>query len=317
MIFEKKKLQIETLSEYLSEIRKNLNLPAGEVCRKAGMSLKFLEGLETGQLKNLPADVYVYGFLRQLGTIYAVDADVLISQYKKERGIVQQLDKNQDNVGGNWRKNFNKLIITPKLLTIGASLLFIVLTVGYIVWQVWSINKTPSLTILSPADNSVIAGSAVEIRGQTDAGMSVEVNSQPVFVDSKGEFRTELALSAGPRQISITAKNRFNKSVSRIVNITAQPGNSSAVAGMELRLDFAGRATVSFVLDDGSRESLSFNEGDAKILAAKQKIILSTSDAGATRVTFNGQILGFLGRKGEALNNIPFLTQTDSAKNGE
>ncbi len=318
MIFEKKKLQIETLSEYLSEVRRNLNLSAEEVCSKAGMSLKFLEGLETGQLKNLPADVYVYGFLRQLGAIYAVNADELISQYKKERGIVQQLSKNQQAISSDWKKKFDKLIITPKLVSVGAGLLFIAITVGYIIWQVWSINKMPSLTIIFPPDNSVIAGSAVEIRGQTDSGMSVEINHQPVFVDSQGAFRTELGLSAGPRQIFITAKNRFNKSISKSINITAQPGgNLPATMGVELKLDFAGQATVNYVLDDGAPGNLSFNAGDSKVLTAEQKIVLSTSDAGVTKVTFNGQVLGFLGRAGEALNSIPFLVQVDSAKKGK
>ena len=115
MIFEKKKIQIETLSEYLCAVRLNLNLSAEEVSKKTNISLKFLCALEKGDLKKLPADVYVYGFLRQLSELYIVDKDELIEQYKKERGIVQQLS-NAVLVNNNSKSNrfFNKFIITPK-----------------------------------------------------------------------------------------------------------------------------------------------------------------------------------------------------------
>ena len=58
MLFEKKKVRIETLSEYLNAVRKNLDLSIEEVCAKTGISRKFLNALESGNFKELPADVY-------------------------------------------------------------------------------------------------------------------------------------------------------------------------------------------------------------------------------------------------------------------
>ena len=87
MVFQKKKVQLETLSEYLQEVRRKLKLSLKEVSTLTTISLKFLEALEEGKFNWLPSDVYVYGFLKKLARLYSLDENVLIAQFKKERGI--------------------------------------------------------------------------------------------------------------------------------------------------------------------------------------------------------------------------------------
>lgn len=308
MIFEKKKIQIETLSEYLTSVRLNLDLSREEVCKKTGISLKFLDSLETGNFKILPADVYVNGFLKQLATLYSVDQEPLIDQYKKELGISQQLSKTTDNFSGSWRKKyFGKVIVTPKILSFGMGALFVAMSLAYIIWQVWSINKTPSLEIFQPADNSVIAASFVSVLGRTDPGMNVTVNGQTIFVDSSGGFQTQLGLSPGSEEISITAKNRFNKTFSKTVNITgAAPAPGSISPQLQLKVDFTSAVVLTVTIDSQASQTLTFNQGDSKIFMANKQAVLSTSDAGATKITLNGQVLGPMGRPKEVLNNVFF-----------
>jgi cytoskeletal protein RodZ len=314
MIFEKKKIKIETLSEYLTEVRLSLGLSLDEVIKKTGIKPQFLRALENGDLKILPADVYVFGFLRQLSELYSIDSEMLIGQYKKERGIQQQLAKQivLDNVW--YKKYFTKLVVTPKLITLVLGLAFVVLTVGYIIWQVWSINKTPSLQIIQPADNAVIAGSSVEVSGNTDSGSTITINGQGVFVDGQGNFQSQLGLTPGPKEIDIVATNRFGKAVSKDINITAAPPSGSTPTGtLNLQLNFTSAVTLGYIVDGLPQQTLSFNSGDSKTFTANQEIILSTSDAGATKVTLNGTILGPMGRPKEALENVPFYAQTASS----
>ncbi|HYV33474.1 MAG TPA: helix-turn-helix domain-containing protein, partial [Candidatus Limnocylindria bacterium] len=239
MLFEQKKIQVETLSEYLSSVRHNLNLSINDVSLKTGIKPKFLEDLESGNFMALPADVYVLGFLGQLGQLYSVASDQLILQYKKEKGIQQQRTKESGLLNAAWHKKyFERLIITPKILSVLAGAAFILVTSGYIIWQVWSINKTPSLNIVSPANNSVIAGAAVDVIGQTDPGISLTINNQNIFVDSKGGFKTQLGLTPGPKEIVIAAKNRFGKAVSRTINVTAYNNSGSLGNKLELKINF-------------------------------------------------------------------------------
>src|SRR5690554_5048623 len=91
MFFQTKKIQSETLGEYLTEIRTSLGLSVLDVVERTGIQKKFIEQLEQGSLAQLPADVYVCGFLKKLGALYTIAPEVLIAQYKKERNIAAQL----------------------------------------------------------------------------------------------------------------------------------------------------------------------------------------------------------------------------------
>lgn len=315
MIFEQKKIQIETLSEYLSAARANLNLSLKEVAEKVKMKVKFLESLETGNFKALPADVYVNGFLRRLAELYVVDSVLLIEQFKKEKCIQQQMqkqvaEKNKKRLGNMTQH----LIITPKVISLVAGVMFVALTLAYIIWQVWSINKAPSLKILEPQNNIVVTGSSVMIKGETDPGAIVTVNGENnnIFVDGKGFFQTQLGLGAGPAQILVTAKNRFDKSVSQTININGYVPEPIEGKSLELKVDFISSVTLGFAIDGGEMQTMVFSSGDSKTFSAKQKILISTSDAGATRINVNGQDLGPMGRSKEQLSNIPFIAQPET-----
>ena len=314
MLFEKKKIKIETLSEYLTEVRSGLNLSLEEVVKRTGIKKQFLKSLESGNFKILPADVYVFGFLKQLSALYSINPDVLIGQYKKELGIQQQLAKQTVLKNVWYRKYFKKVVITPKLITLSLGLAFVALTVGYVVWQVWSINKTPSLKIFQPSDNAVISGSSLLVLGKTDSAATLTVNGQPVFVDSQGQFQSQLGLTPGPKEIIVTATNRFGKSYSRTINITAAAqASNSQPSPLQLKINFSSAVTLGFSIDGQPQQTLTFNSGDSKTFTANQEILLSTSNAGATNVTLNGQTLGPMGRPKEALNKIPFFASTASS----
>ena len=306
-MFERKKIQSETLSEYLVAVRDNLNLSPGEVSKTTGLKPQFLQALETGDFKVLPADVYVYGFLRQLAQVYLIEPGELIDQYKKEKGIQQQVSKQSSSLGSDIKKNFfSNIVLTPKVLTVFLGLFFVAATISYIIWQVWSINKAPSLTIYQPANNAVIESAAVDIKGKTDPGMQVTVNGQSIFVDSQGKFATQLGLNPGAEEIVVTAENRFNKTVSNTINITGAapvPGDGTVV----LTVNFTAPVSLGYILDEQPAVTANFNTGDSKTFTAKEKILLSTSNAGATKITLNGQNLGAMGKSGEALTNVQFL----------
>jgi len=313
MLFEQKKIHIETLNEYLAFVRNNLNLSLENVGKKTGIKLKFLQSLESGDFRPLPADVYVIGFLRQLAELYLVDSAELIQQYKKEKNIQKQVAKQSQAFAQGWYKRyFGKLIITPKVLSVILGLMFVTLTLGYIIWQLWSINRIPVLQVLEPQNNAVISGSVVNVSGATSPGAEVSVNGQNIFVDDKGGFKTQAALSPGPEEIVISASNRFGKSASRIINITGAGSMASTAGPLELGLSFTGAVSVTFAIDGQSSQTVNFIAGDNKTFTAQQKILISTSDAGATKVILNGQNLGVMGRPKEQLSNILFFAQASS-----
>jgi cytoskeletal protein RodZ len=304
--FKKKKIETETLGEFLASARENLSLSVEEAAQKAAMKRQFLASLEDGDFSKLPPDVYVVGFLKQLAVMYSVDSETLINQYKKEHGIVKHIAKAEIQ-GPRFKHFIEKLVITPKLLSILLGTGFVVITILYVVWQVLSINKNPSLEIFEPKDRQVIGQSSVTVSGKTDPGMTVTINDQVVFVDSDGNFKTQLGISPGPKDLVFVAKNKFDKQVKRIISVV---GEAQAALALEplivMELKAGERIEVDFSLDGGENFHEIIEAGNSKQIRAMGKIVLSTSNAGETRVIFNNQDLGVLGRKGEKLVDVPF-----------
>lgn len=311
-MFEKKKIQTETLGEYLRQCRESLNLAEAAVAEKTGIKARYIKSLEVGDFSKLPPDVYVLGFLKQMSALYRADLPSLTAQYKKERGISAQVSRVNTDTSG-WRKKlFGGLVITPKILSLAAAILFTAVTLGYIIYQVYSINRVPTLVILEPQDRQIIKDSFVNVKGKTDPGMAVSVNGQEIFVENSGEFKTQLGITPGPRDLKIAARNKFDKEAITVVSIIGESSQAAAQsAGLALKLDFSADVNLTFSLDSQPEQTMFFHQGDSKTFTAERKIVIGTTDAGATKVTLNGQPLGALGRPGEPLNNIPFFAETN------
>lgn len=316
MVFETKKIKNETLSEYLLEIRAHLGLTVDEVSSKTGVSSRFIHCLENGNLRSLPPDVYVIGFLKELSAFYGVATEDLIFQFKKERGIVDQIISDQKKKKAN---NFG-LIITPKLMSLTIAILFVLVTVGYIAWEIVTLNSTPSLTILQPYDGIRINDSFVKVVGKTNAGNEMEINGQAVFVDQDGNFQTTLGLAEGQKTFTFKAKNKFDKTVEKSISIIADIPNKPEVLSasvnetgqVELEIVPLSNINIAYIADDKPLVTQSLSEGKKFPISAKSKIFISTNDAGSTRVLLNGNDLGVLGKKGEALSDVPFSSDTKS-----
>jgi cytoskeletal protein RodZ len=313
MVFETRKLQNETLSEYLVAVRESLGFTTEEVASRLGMKHKVLLSLETGDYVSLPPDVYVTGLLKKIGTLYSIEPDVIIQQYRKERNIASQHIDTDNRGRYQISALFQKVTVTPRLLTVSVAGLFIAIAIIYIIWQVFSINQQPSLEIFEPKDRQVIKESSVMVFGRTDPGMTVTINDQSVFVDSDGNFRTQLGISPGPKDLVFVARNKFDKFVTARVSVVGEIGAVSD-ANVTLLVQATSPIQVSYEIDNATSVSERIEAGDSKELKARQQIRFSTSDGGATKIVLNNQDLGFLGRPGEPLEGIPFSVESDSMK---
>ena len=308
--FETKKVPIETLGEYLLSVRQQLNLTLEEVSQKTGVYEKFIYYIETSKYQLLPPDVYVLGFLKKLAEVYSVSQDVLLEQYKKERGIVEHVSRERIAPPKGWRAWAQKVSITPKLLTVGGSIIVGVVAFFYIVIQVFAINKTPDLTILEPKNDTVIEGTSVTVSGKTEPGISVSINGQNVFVKNDGSFQTVLGTAPGQSELRVEAQNKFGKKNTQVVSMRVE---ESQVAGaqtvvpssLQLELKFTKATKISVVRDGVEIPEELIPAQAVKTITATDKIVLTTSDAGSTQATLNGKLLGTLGKLNQKMT-IPF-----------
>lgn len=310
MEFINQKIRLDTLGEYLAEIRLGLNLDILDVSKKTAISKDFILELEKGNYSKLPADVYVIGFLKQLSVVYRINSEQLIQQYKKEKSIHSHLQKTGKEKTGN--KIINKLkniAITPKIISLTIGIFLVTVSFVYIIWQVVSLSKSPSLVVDEPVQNKVYQASFLSVKGKTDIGSFVTVNDQPVFVDEMGSFKTQIGVDQGPKDIVVVSKNRFEKITKKTIPVSIEFSDEKKVDGVMLVLKFKGDVVVKYQFDENKIEEKQFKVNEVLDIKAKNKIIVSVSNAGMVDAELNNQNLGVLGRDGEVLNNLKFTDE--------
>ncbi len=313
--FETKKIAQETLGEYLYSVRQHLGLPLELVAQKTGIFEKFIASLEEGKYQLLPPDVYVLGFLKKLSEFYRISCEDITEQFKKEKNLTLQTFRDRITPQKGWRALLSKVSITPAFLTIASGAVLGLGAFIYVLFQVLSVNHTPALTILEPKADTVLQGSSVVVKGKTEPGITVTVNEQNVLVQSDGSFEATLGVAPGQKDFRFVATNRFGKKKSDLVSLrvddspkvagesTSLPSN--LVSELVLELKFNKAATISVKRDGQNLDEETVPSGATKKIIAQENIELTTSDAGNTIATFNGNNLGVLGKSGQTLT-IPF-----------
>ena len=321
MVFQTKKLAIDTLGEYLQEIRTDLGLSIKEVSSKTAIAEKYLKDLEAGLFHKLPPDVYIVGFLNKLAVIYNIPCQPVIAQYQRERGILEKVVRPDQKESAGIKGYFSKLVITPKLLSLAVGITGVVAIIVYLTASVAAIDKNPSLEIFEPANGSVIKDGSIKVSGVTEPGTTVVINDQEIFVNGDGKFSVTLGAVPGQKVLDIKAKNKFDRETrSQVLVLVESPASrasleSGAVAGasdvaisnaeLTLELKYSKETTRIITADNGTPQKKTVAKGYVEEINANSGIVLETDDAGSIEAVLNNQKLGKLGRSKEKLT-IPF-----------
>lgn len=303
-LFKTKTVKIDTLGEYLAQVRAQLNLDLKTVSILTQIKPSYIESLEAGNFEALPVDVYIRGFLKSLANLYRIKEQILIDQYEKERGFetAQPIAKGMKI----------KLSLTPKTIILGISFLVGLAALGYIANEIGSVLAPPYLVLNEPNSDQTVSSNSIVVSGKAEPGAEVSINNQPVLTDSLGQFTENLLLSPGLNIIEVTEKNKFNK-VSKITRqITSQQQQAAAAPeeALNLTIETGPSSAWVFLEADGIVvQRGTMLAGSTKTVSAKDEIVLTSANAGSTKVIYNGKDLGKLGREGEVIRNVQFSSQ--------
>lgn len=233
-LFTKKKIRLgKSLADKLISARKRKNVNLEEAERETKITLKYLFALEHGQYNQLPAEVYVSGFLSRYCDYLGLDKNKVLTQYHDERKIADSINilkkkrepenKNliKPELSQKWLKT-PRFFITPELVIGLVVTLMVVTLLGYIWLQVKSFAAAPPLQIKNPDAEIIISMESITINGITDSGASLFINNEPVSIKSDGSFSQEVKLVKGINTINIVAKNKANKETSKTIQILSK-----------------------------------------------------------------------------------------------
>ena len=120
-------------------------------------------------------------------------------------------------------KRMKQLVLTPKRISLIIFVLFLILVGLYFYREIGFLTKAPALEVSQPPFDITIKQETFEIIGKTSLSAYLTVNDKEVYIDKKGNFKTEVNLSQGVNTITIQAKNRFDKINEIIRRIIFEP----------------------------------------------------------------------------------------------
>lgn len=227
--FIRKKVESLTLGEKLVKLRSQYRMSLQEISRATRIQVKYLEALESGDHRGLPAEVYVRGFLRSYARYLGLEDEAFIKLYDQEKHIKVHLGQAEPK---HERTSFilkNAWVITPRTMTMIGIGVVLLGTFGYLFHELSLFVAEPRLVLMEPVSGQVVSEATIIVQGETDRGAHVTLNGEPVFVGNDGLFREGVSLQPGTNTLVVEATNRFDKAKTLLVTVEYAAQESAPV----------------------------------------------------------------------------------------
>jgi len=342
--FETRKVvHTRSLGDIIRETRIEQGVRISDLAERTLIQPAFIELLEKGKYDQLPAQVYIEGYLQQIAKELRLSEKQLLKIYRKEIGIQENIRKNHARGKGKKRTyKRQRLFLSPTIIRNIVISVIVLLGIGYLWYQVSSLSQPPTLSVLQPEGDQEIDSDEIIVVGQVDKGAELTINGQSVYVSQTGDFKETLSLQDGSNTIEIRASNRLGRETVVTRQIYSTYEGASAIAdgpvnplseeevvanngedeteqedekkdeGVELTIEIIDLATWIQVEVDGDIEfSGTMLPGSTKTFKADEYISLTSGKAHKTIVTFNGEEIGALSSDGGVVRDLRFDNDLD------
>lgn len=203
-------MKTKTIGELLVEQRTKAGLTIETVAAQTRVKLEYLRAIERNDFSQLPAAVFVKGFIRSYARVLELDPQPLLALLRRDyKTTAMGTLRPQDIIVVTSRQP--RLPKSLRLLLLGTVLLAGVLGV-YLGWQWLLLNRPPEIILTHPSELAEVE-SRVSVMGRTAANVTVTVNGQPVPLKQDGFFMTEVELpKIGIATIVVEARDPKGKS---------------------------------------------------------------------------------------------------------
>ncbi|MBT4123940.1 MAG: helix-turn-helix domain-containing protein [Candidatus Pacebacteria bacterium] len=199
--------QTKTVGELLKLEREKRRVSRTQLAQEIRVKEGLLYALEENRFKDLPASVFVKGYIKAYARVLNFDPDPMLALLRR--------DFKEGNKGKLVPQEFLKSSRAPFLSSVRFALLggisvFLVLF-AYIAIRWYSFISPPKITITSPVENAVVSPQ-VTIKGLTEPEAKIMINSQVIDVQSDGYFETNITLpNEGMSTITVESIDRQEK----------------------------------------------------------------------------------------------------------
>lgn len=202
-------MKTKTIGELLAEERKKAGLSLEAMAAQTRVKIEFLQAIERNDFTQLPAAVFVKGFISSYARALELDPKPLLALLRRDYKIsALGVLSPQDIIVTATRQP--RIPRTIQLMLISTIVLAAVLGF-YVSWQWLLLNRPPELLVTSPTELAEV-DERFSVMGRTLPTITVTVNGQPVQLKPDGFFVTEVELpKVGIATIVIEARDSKGK----------------------------------------------------------------------------------------------------------
>lgn len=303
---------MKTVGSILKKAREKKRLSHKEIFQAIKIHPRFLEALEKSDWGVFSSSVHAKGFLKNYVEYLNLNIDEVLAFFRRE----YDEEKNDSKIKNVIRPLLApRLVITPGLVLATATVVFVTLFFGYVIYQYRSFAGAPILIIDQPRTDLTVSDSVLNVVGRTDPDAIVSLNGQEISTGERGTFSAHITLAEGVNTLNFIAENklgRTNKVTRTIVvrpeaRVVAEGGHVESTEsakpkeyeGLEVEIRVGPNTVWLDVFTDGTSIFTGIvAAGVTKTFTAKEAVFLTTGNAGSTKVFVNGVEQESLGGEG-------------------
>lgn len=204
------------LGVYLKQMREDAKLSIDDIAYQTRIPAKYISWLESGNYKNLPAEVYVKGFIAKYAKVLSLEKDDLLKIYFQESAAFNRARSKKNTVPTLKSPRF---IITPRFIAVMIGLMIFAGVFGYLGWQVYFLTRQPRIILETMQSDFVTGEENHFLKGNVIGANILTINNKSINFNEKGEFDEVVNLSEGLNVIELKAENRFGKNTTLLRKI--------------------------------------------------------------------------------------------------
>lgn len=280
-----------TVGEVFKNKRENLKISLDTASSETKIQKRFLQYIEKNEFSPFESEVFLTGFIKIYAKYLNLDVNKVLALYRRTNPNkkVEQAPvlKQRKNTRGKFR-------FTPKLIITTILILFGVLVIGYILFQIYKFQSPPKLEITQPKQEETVTAETIVVEGKTEKEVTIEINGVVTEIDEEGNFSREHKLTEGVNIITIKAKKN-NNDVQETVEVRKvtytkpteeeKPAEIKKVILLEI---FDSAAWIRLDIDDVNQLA-QVVEPSKKEYEFKEKIYIKTGRLSNTKISFNGK----------------------------
>lgn len=205
---------MKTAGQLIRETRLKKNLSRNELGEMTHIRTSFITAIEESKWNSLPDLSIVTGFVKSISHFLDIDDNLSIALLKREYKLPQLVKEKSQKYG----KTF---VWGPRLTFLLSIVIIIAIVVGYLGLQYKKFNSPPKLTVDQPVAGQKVQEGVLTVIGSTDQDATVEINNQPIVIESNGNFVAQIQVNENTTQIKVVAKSRSGKEtvLSRTISV--------------------------------------------------------------------------------------------------